>query len=41
MNKVYMYKVYMYKVYMSQITVPIYRNKSPQKMSVDPAVWDR
>ncbi len=31
-----MYKVYMYKVNMSQITVPMYRNKSPQKISVDP-----
>ncbi len=37
MNKIYIYKFYMYKVYMSQITVPMYRNKSPQKMSVAPA----
>ncbi len=30
-NKVYINKVYMYKVFMLQITVPIYRNKSPPK----------
>jgi hypothetical protein len=32
-NKVDINKIYMYKVYMSQITVPIYRNKSPQNVS--------